>query len=116
MIIDSLVKDLKIDRDSFLKKKSIIKLQFFELNNGLRTCQKLSKITDQLIKSIYRKILSTDKISNGDLIVCAIGGYGRQHLAPFSDLDLLFVPFSREKKVNTAIKKVLHILWDQGLK
>ena len=116
MIIDSLAKDLKIDRDSFLKKKSIIKLEFFELNNGLRTCQKLTKITDQLIKSIYRKILSTDKISNSDLIVCAIGGYGREHLAPFSDLDLLFVPFSREKKVNTAIKKVLHILWDQGFK
>ena len=116
MIIDNLAKDIKIYRVSFLKKKNSIKSEFFELNNGLRTCLKLTKMTDQLIQSIYRKILSTDKISNKDLIVCALGGYGRENLAPFSDLDLLFVPFSKERKISIAIEKILYFLWDLGFK
>ena len=116
MIIDNLAKELTIEKNSFSKKKNSIKLDFFQSNNGLRTCQKLTNITDKLIESIYRKILFADEISDKDIIICAIGGYGREHLAPFSDLDLLFVPFSEEKKVSLAIKKILHYLWDLGFK
>jgi [protein-PII] uridylyltransferase len=48
--------------------------------------------------------------------VVAIGGYGRQELAPCSDLDLLFLHDARSGTPTPAlIERTLHLLWDAGL-
>ncbi len=47
----------------------------------------------------------------------AQGGYGRGNLAPFSDLDLLFlVPWKVTPRVEQIVEYVLLLLWDTGLK
>lgn len=44
----------------------------------------------------------------------ALGGYGRQEMSPYSDVDLLFL-FGRERdKSADFIGGVLHALWDMG--
>ncbi|WP_236024981.1 [protein-PII] uridylyltransferase [Arenibaculum pallidiluteum] len=49
--------------------------------------------------------------------VAAIGGYGRGELAPFSDVDLLFLlPYKRTPRVEQVVEYVLYLLWDLGLK
>jgi [protein-PII] uridylyltransferase len=51
------------------------------------------------------------------LAVAATGGYGRRELAPFSDLDLLFlVPYKATPWVEQVVEFVLYALWDLGLK
>jgi [protein-PII] uridylyltransferase len=48
-------------------------------------------------------------------VVMGLGGYGRKELAPFSDIDLLFL--SQEKNdasVEEVIRKILYPLWDVG--
>ncbi|CEF42303.1 [protein-PII] uridylyltransferase [Acetobacter senegalensis] len=53
----------------------------------------------------------------GRLVVAATGGYGRGLLAPFSDIDLLFL--TEEDNVETAhrlVEYVLYFLWDLGVK
>ncbi|HKE58675.1 MAG TPA: [protein-PII] uridylyltransferase [Pyrinomonadaceae bacterium] len=48
--------------------------------------------------------------------VVALGGYGRGELAPFSDLDLLFIHNGlRTTQVQGAIENILRLLWDAGL-
>jgi len=48
--------------------------------------------------------------------VVALGGYGRGELAPFSDLDLLFIHNGlRTKQVQQAVESMLRLLWDAGL-
>ena len=48
--------------------------------------------------------------------VVAVGGYGRGELAPFSDVDLLFLhPHGTSKIVQIFVEKVLALLWDIGL-
>ncbi len=49
--------------------------------------------------------------------VLALGGYGRRELAPFSDIDLLFLHKSRRSPLQTKerIERTLHLLWDAGL-
>jgi [protein-PII] uridylyltransferase len=48
--------------------------------------------------------------------VVALGGYGRGELAPFSDLDLLFIHSGlRISLVQEAMESMLRLLWDAGL-
>ncbi|MGC6536771.1 MAG: [protein-PII] uridylyltransferase [Candidatus Puniceispirillaceae bacterium] len=47
----------------------------------------------------------------------AVGGYGRGELAPYSDIDLLFVQERADSATAAAeIEIVLYLLWDLGLK
>ena len=46
----------------------------------------------------------------------AVGGYGRGELAPFSDIDLLFVMPQKQKKSDVEfVEFILYLLWDLGL-
>ncbi len=48
--------------------------------------------------------------------IVALGGYGRAELAPFSDVDLLFLHRGRPGAPVTAfVEQVLMLLWDAGL-
>ena len=114
----SLIKkrDFKNLINSFFKKKSEIEHSFYKNNNGLKTCLDLSKITDVLIQKIYKKILIKNNLTENDLIITAVGGYGRKHLAPFSDLDIMFVPFSKKKEIKDSIEAILYLFWDCGFR
>ena len=48
-------------------------------------------------------------------VVLGLGGYGRKELAPFSDIDLLFLYSEKiESQVEEVIRKILYPLWDVG--
>ena len=75
-----------------------------------------SKNVDFLISELYKKV---NKKLNGitkNLIVCAVGGYGRKQLAPYSDIDLLFIhnDFDNNDKLEKSIQFILYPLWDLG--
>ncbi|MGQ0665648.1 MAG: [protein-PII] uridylyltransferase [Nitrospiraceae bacterium] len=47
--------------------------------------------------------------------VMALGGYGRRELAPYSDIDLMFLFRSGAKDAaESFVRAVLHPLWDRG--
>ncbi|HAW48592.1 MAG TPA: [protein-PII] uridylyltransferase [Roseovarius sp.] len=49
--------------------------------------------------------------------VCTVGGYGRGEMAPFSDVDLLFLtPYKITPWAESVIESMLYILWDLRLK
>lgn len=51
------------------------------------------------------------------IAVVAIGGYGRGEMAPYSDVDLLFLtPYKKTAWVDQMIEATLYILWDLRLK
>ena len=51
------------------------------------------------------------------LSVVAVGGYGRGEMAPFSDVDLLFLtPYKITPWAESLIETMLYILWDLKLK
>jgi [protein-PII] uridylyltransferase len=48
--------------------------------------------------------------------IVALGGYGRAELAPYSDVDLLFLHRGKPSEALTAfVEQVLMLLWDAGL-
>ena len=51
------------------------------------------------------------------IAVVAVGGYGRREMAPFSDVDLLFLtPNKITAWAESVIESMLYILWDLKLK
>ncbi len=51
------------------------------------------------------------------LAVIAVGGYGRAEMAPFSDVDLLFLtPYKITPWAESVIESMLYMLWDLKLK
>ncbi len=79
-------------------------------------------LTDQLVgtamrvASEYLHPLATP--TQGEKItVLAVGGYGRGEMAPFSDVDLLFLtPYKITAWAESVIESMLYILWDLRLK
>ena len=79
---------------------------------GIETARAISDAMDLLVLQVYEAALREHPIHDHALV--ALGGYGRQEMAPMSDVDLLFL-FRKEKhKSPELISGVLHPLWDLG--
>lgn len=95
--------------------------------SGRQSAAALSYLTDRLIVELF--VCITDQVigapgedgvklrTRPGLALVATGGYGRNELAPYSDLDLLFlydgpmIPWYEQ-----VVEYLLYILWDMGLK
>ena len=81
-----------------------------------------SYLIDQLLQFALtittKKIYPTAEPTSGERIcVVCTGGYGRGELAPFSDVDLMFLlPYRLTPRVEQIIESTLYLLWDLGLK
>ena len=63
-------------------------------------------------------VFPASNLTTGEMIsAAAVGGFGRGSLAPFSDIDLLFLhPHKLTANGEQIIEYVLYFLWDLGLK
>ncbi|MEO9651959.1 MAG: [protein-PII] uridylyltransferase [Roseobacter sp.] len=79
-------------------------------------------LTDHLVQSTLK--VATDILhpkpnptASEHLAVIAVGGYGRGEMAPFSDVDLLFLtPYKITAWAESVIESMLYMLWDLKLK
>lgn len=76
-----------------------------------------SLIVDLLIQRLAQEVCEKNGFEPElpNVAVVALGGYGRQELAPHSDIDLLFLygrgDAQRAEKLN---EEILYLLWDAG--
>ena len=89
-----------------------------EPGNGRAAAQGTAFLHDQLVRLSYDFVVQrTLDHAPGDLALVGLGGTGRCEMAPFSDLDLMFLtartPSADQERLSEA---VLHILWDLRLK
>src|SRR4051794_21780725 len=89
-----------------------------EPGNGRAAAQAMSFLHDQLVRLAYdfvgSRILAQPP---ADLAIVGLGGTGRGEMAPFSDLDLMFLtgraPAPDQER---AAETMLHLLWELKLK
>ena len=79
-------------------------------------------LVDQLIRILFdfvtERIYPIANPTQGEkLAIVAVGGYGRGEMAPYSDVDLLFLlPYKRTPHTEQVVEYLLYLLWDLRLK
>ena len=113
---------LKVIRDAYDDARLSMESKFFENPKLVRKVLKTyTEITDDVInlateiaKSEYRQKFKKEPIL---ITIMAVGGYGRAEMAPYSDIDLLFLlPKKSSIEYQRVIETVLYALWDMKLK
>jgi len=79
-------------------------------------------LTDEIVKFAVEVAIRWSHPQSGmtsgeSITVMAVGGYGRAEMAPFSDVDLLFLtPYKQTAWGESLIESILYTLWDLRLK
>lgn len=89
---------------------------------GIDALRQLTLYTDVAVSIGYRFVLEQlspiPNPTSGELFcLIATGGYGRGEMAPYSDVDLLFLlPYKITAQTEQVVEALLYLLWDSGLK
>ena len=89
-----------------------------EDGGGVLCAERISYLEDKIIESLFdfatSYVYRAENPSKGEsLAVMAVGGYGRNTLAPGSDIDLLFIlPYRSTPWTEQVVEWILYILWD----
>ena len=108
-----------------LKSKGFDRISFELRKNPLKARKAISSyafLTDCLVTSAWKfateiQFPSHNPTEAEKLSIISVGGYGRREMAPFSDVDLLFLtPYKMTPWAENVIETVLYLLWDLKLK
>ena len=132
----NIISMIDLKNKSELRNNTLIKSKEFKKNIVQKLEQKLNKdpylapdslsaytlMNDIMIQSVSEivskymfPLVSPTKGEN--ISIVAVGGYGRAEMAPYSDIDLLFLtPYKQTAWGENVIETILYILWDLGLK
>ena len=108
-----------------LKSKGFDRISFELRKNPLKARKAISSyafLTDRLVTSAWKfateiQFPSHNPTEAEKLSIISVGGYGRREMAPFSDVDLLFLtPYKMTPWSENVIETVLYLLWDLKLK
>jgi [protein-PII] uridylyltransferase len=87
---------------------------------GVEAAQRLAGLTDGVVRTLFDHAVAATTAAAGlpdRVAIVATGGYGRRMLAPFSDIDLLFLaPDDPSPETLRVIEYMLYFMWDLGLK
>ena len=79
--------------------------------DGQTVARRITEAMDAVVLSIYQSAMPQ---TTGPHALVALGGYGRCEMAPYSDVDLLFLFAKSQDKVPEAVAGVFNPLWDLG--
>lgn len=113
-----------LDRLKVLIKaaRGTARLQLEADGNGRRCAMGLARFQDELVRLLYDYTVThvyraTNPSDAERMAVVATGGYGREMLAPGSDVDLLFLlPYKQTPWGESVAEYMLYLLWDLGFK
>lgn len=87
-----------------------------EFARGDVAAERLSAAVDKTLMALFAAGAARHEDAAGRLAIVAVGGYGRGRLAPYSDIDLLFLTTGKDEVTRPLLDFMLYPLWDAGLK
>lgn len=112
---------LKLMKDAYDHGFSNIKERADNAETGVNLANAQSFLTDEIIHMLYDVVSDyvyhlPNPTKSERLCLAAFGGYGREEMAPYSDVDLLFIlPYKKTAWSEQVVEYMLYMLWDMGL-
>ncbi|MGH6926491.1 MAG: nucleotidyltransferase domain-containing protein, partial [Propylenella sp.] len=113
---------LELLKEVLANGRGLIRTRLEQDGKGLACAERLAALIDTIITALFDFATShVFPVSNPSaaerLSLAAVGGYGRGTLAPYSDLDLLFLfPWKQTAWSESVTEYILYMLWDLRLK
>ncbi|MGA8617077.1 MAG: [protein-PII] uridylyltransferase [Candidatus Sulfotelmatobacter sp.] len=111
----SLISEL---RSSLADESARIARDFGVTGDGRVVLAQRTRLIEDILKRLWRDLVSADELRPRDIALVATGGFGRGWLFPHSDIDLLFLYADRggQETHKEAIRRFSQELWDLKLK
>jgi [protein-PII] uridylyltransferase len=109
-------------RDALNHGRGEIQRRFEEGGSAAHCIAEQCFLIDQLVRILFDFVTEhvyplANPTAGEKLAVVAVGGYGRGEMAPFSDVDLLFLlPYKQTPHTEQVVEYLLYLLWDLRLK
>ena len=119
------VEEAKWSREKLDARRTTIATAHLRGATGVEVVTALTALADEILLDLFRDACTEVGVSSpspgprGDGVrgvsLVALGGYGRRELAPYSDIDLMFLYApAQEPRARALSTVVLHALWDLG--
>ncbi|MFQ5563778.1 MAG: [protein-PII] uridylyltransferase [Parvularculaceae bacterium] len=84
---------------------------------GDRLAARLASGMDEAVEALFETGAENHPEASNFIAICAVGGFGRGLMAPYSDVDLLVLhePVA-ENRIRPLLDQILYPLWDSGAK
>jgi len=108
---------LSQQREIYQQEFLALRQNFERTGDGAAMIRRRSMSVDTLFKAIWRQAIGKD-LDRAAIAVVATGGYGRRHLFPYSDVDLLYIFATEdaEREYAETVRSCNQTLWDIGLR
>ena len=111
-VLDNAVSEARTDIARTVFEQLLREIEREQIDeNGFDVARRVTDLADAIVTLAYER--STSKNMSPHALV-ALGGFGRREMAPYSDIDLLFLFRTERDKSPEFISGVLHPLWDLG--
>jgi len=78
--------------------------------------KRLSAFANSVVRALFDEAARRHPDAAERVAICAVGGFGRDRLAPHSDIDLLFLhQFKHEDDIKPLLNFMLYALYDAGM-
>jgi [protein-PII] uridylyltransferase len=113
--LSSLISEL---RGSLAEETARMARDFAATGDGRAAIAQRTRLIEDILKRLWRDLVSADEAGPRDFALVATGGFGRGWLFPHSDIDLLFLYADRggEQLHKEAVRQFSQELWDLKLK
>ena len=106
----------------FRSGRAAIRARFEAGDSGMQAARAMAALTDEVVRALFTFATevvypAANPTKAERIALVATGGYGRGEMAPFSDVDLLFLlPYKQTPWGEQVVEYLLYVLWDLGLK
>jgi len=110
---------LNIELRGFLTEETArIQREFQSTGDGRSAVLQRTRLIEDILQKLWRDTISVEMSGPLNFALVATGGFGREWLFPYSDIDLLFLFADRDadQKFRDPVRRFSQELWDLRLK